>query len=352
MHIVTYQRFINSILMYSKRVIGMYRYELYNVDEINLIKKELDIHRQTLRAITKGDLLENYVKYKDDVYDLKIKLFELKGEMKAMENEYYEKTLNNEIEVGNLYTQVEEINNSVNHMKQEINNLTYMLTQVMHTELLEKMEGILNKQDTNLIELKKGVEDIKQEMINLKGDSQSKNKRNVKHASEYKRLQQMLQSPNIEQTASQMNLLRQHSYPSTTKRETIQPGIHSNNETISMNKRKKTVRHSQYDLNKNTITKSITPKKDQDEKDEAKFHAPDESLKSYNDTTNFTNEHPLQENNAEENQIRNKEAEDIVKNNVESTELEMENKDNLNRQQSEVNKKSDLTSFFSFFRRS
>ncbi|NBJ71653.1 MULTISPECIES: hypothetical protein, partial [Clostridia] len=261
----------------------MYRYELFNVDEINQLKNELELHRRTLHAITNEGLLQNYIKAKDDNYDLKVQLFQLKGEIKAMENEYYEKELDTEMELTSLNSQIEETNDSVDQMKQELAKITYTMEQLMEamqSEVVEKVNTMLNSQHINALELKQEFETMKQAFLKLKEESQARSKNNVANRSEFRRMQNMLQSSNIQQPAAS-NRIRQPSSPSFTRREAHHQGGYSsqaNTETISFSKGNKQFRQSIHDQTRNVGKNTITPKKKHGNTKKPRHHTQDKFL--------------------------------------------------------------------------
>ncbi|AUJ23772.1 hypothetical protein [Virgibacillus dokdonensis] len=251
----------------------MHRYELYNVNDIDKLKKELNAYKETMRTVTEGKLVEDYLKTKDDFYDLKMKIFKLKGEMKAMENKFQEEFLKYQMEEEHLANQQVSILNTLERLDQQTEIIKHQLEQVSFAELFKKIDQLLKTHNEKSEEQIKELESLKEEILQIKEimkteeSTTSKNKRST-HKSEYRQLQSLLQYPNqVEQQSiskkknNQVN--RQH-YSRTKSNHGNSYNPHhydtKNSGTISMNKAKKTFLNSQYELNKNIVTRTATPK--------------------------------------------------------------------------------------------
>ncbi|API92833.1 MULTISPECIES: hypothetical protein [unclassified Virgibacillus] len=249
----------------------MYRYELYNVDDIDKLKQELHAYKQTVRMTTEGKFFEDYLKTKDDFNDLKMKIFQLEGDMKTMEKNYQEEISDYELEMQNLMIQLTSIAESVQQLKQETQLMKHQFEQLPFVDLSEKINQLLSTQHTNAKEQKIELERIKGELLQVrewvkpKVDT-AKNNLTVKK-SEYRQLQGILQSPtNVEQSFNQKknNQINKHYYShtktNTKKSYYTHPTERTESDTISNNKAKKVFRHPKYELNKNIITRTAAPK--------------------------------------------------------------------------------------------
>ncbi|WP_121638999.1 hypothetical protein [Virgibacillus sp. Bac330] len=251
----------------------MYRYELYNVEEIEKLKKEIDAYKQTMGFVTEGKLMEDYLQTKKEFYNLKMEIFKLKGEMDTMENKLQEEYLQQQLEEQRLANQQASILNTLEGLDQRSEIIKLQLEQLPLTELFEKIDQFLKVQNEKSEAQKKELESLKEEMIQIKelmktqDSTTSKNKRSI-HKSEYKQLHSLLQYPNqVEQqsvTKKKNNQVsRQHHSLAKSNRDKTYYSQHydtKDSETISMNKAKKTFLHSQYKLNKNIVTRTATPK--------------------------------------------------------------------------------------------
>ncbi|MEF2291292.1 hypothetical protein [Virgibacillus dokdonensis] len=301
----------------------MHRYELYNVNDIDKLKKELNAYKETMRTVTEGKLVEDYLKTKDDFYDLKMKIFKLKGEMKAMENKFQEEFLKYQMEEEHLANQQVSILNTLERLDQQTEIIKHQLEQVSFAELFKKIDQLLKTHNEKSEEQIKELESLKEEILQIKEimkteeSTTSKNKRST-HKSEYRQLQSLLQYPNqVEQQSiskkknNQVN--RQHYSRTKSNHGNSYNPHHYDTKisgTISMNKAKKTFLNSQYELNKNIVTRTATPKsKTQVENKEEKLDT-DNTTPTYENANPHSDELKL-ENNVEK-QVQDIELENSV----------------------------------------
>lgn len=251
----------------------MYRYELYNVEDIEKLKQEIDAYKQTMEFITEGKLIEDYLQTKNDFYTLKMEIFKLKGELNKMENKLQEEYLQQQLEEQRLANQQASILNTLEGLDQRSEIIKLQLEQLPLTELFEKIDKFLQAQNEKSDAQKKELESLKEEMIQIKelmktqDSTTSKNNRST-HKSEYRQLHNLLQYPNqVEQQSvskkKNNQVSRQHHSLAKSNRDKTYYSQYSDTKdsgTISMNKAKKTFLHSQYKLNKNIVTRTATPK--------------------------------------------------------------------------------------------
>lgn len=341
----------------------MYRYELYNVDDIDQLKKELDAYKQTVKTMTEGNLFEDYFKTKDDFYDLKMKIFELEGDMKAMENNYREEISNHQMEEQHLANQLTSITGFLQQLRQDAQLIKQQFEQLPFVEISEKINQLISNQNTNAMEQKIELEHLKEEISQIKEllkpkeDNTAKNNRSAKR-SDYKQLQGILQFPNnVEQPLNKKknNQVNKQHYSHTKSNNEKSYYTHANSqesETISMSKAKKTYRNAQYELNKNIITRTVTPKNKSQEQKEESLDT-DSTLPTTEDTTPVVNNNLTIENNITEENIPSTEIEEEpIESITESSEEKPIEPTKSNSEQSdESTKKSDFTSLLSIFKR-
>lgn len=342
----------------------MYRYELYNVDDIDRLKKELDSYKQTVRTVTEGKLIKDYLKTKDDFYDLKMEIFKLKGEMKAMENNYQEKIYNHQMEEQYLTKQLTSITSSLQQLNQKVQMIKNQFEQLPFNDLSEKINQLINTQNTKSEEQKKELENVIEEISQIKRlmktkeeDTTAKNSRSVKR-SEYKQLQSILQFPNnVEQSLNKKknNQVNRQKYSFTKPNNENSYCVHhydsQDSETISMSKAKKTFRNAQYEINKNIITRTATPNNKSQDESKMESLDTDNTLISYEDHTPTENDSSSFENNVEEEKAPNLEIEETLENNTESIDNQLDATNSNSEHLEESNKKPDFTSFLSLFKR-
>ncbi|SHH11576.1 hypothetical protein [Virgibacillus chiguensis] len=319
----------------------MYRYELYNVEEIEKLKKELNAYKKTMGIVTERKLLEDYLRTKEDFYNLKMEIFKLKGEMEAMENNFQEEYLKQQLEEQRLVNQQASILNTLEGLDQRSEMIKLQLEQLPLTELFEKIDQFLKVQNEKSEEQRKELESLKEEMIQIKelmkkpGSATSKNKRST-HKSEYKQLHSLLQYPNqVEQQSvskkKNNQVSRQHHSLAKSNQEKpyyAQQYDTKDSGTISMNTAKKTFLNSQYELNKNIIIRTATPKSKSQVKNKEESQDTDHKLE--NNIDNYPQE-PISDNTA-----NNKSQDAISNTNVDNQDQDAADDINVDNQDQDV----------------
>ncbi|MGJ9458033.1 hypothetical protein [Oceanobacillus sp. CF4.6] len=371
----------------------MHRYKLYNSDDVEKLQRELDIYKYTLETVKSRDGVNGYLKTKSDFNDLQLKYSKLKGEMKIMEENHQRSVTEYELEKQFLSTRMNTVSESISQMEQDMNWIMDRMEQMRFTELLEKMNQVMSKQDDHLIETKIKIERLNEEILQFKKYMGSNvptpepaKEPLAPKKSEYRQLQNMLQSPNyVEQAGTKKKnnmtntqisrrpmLNNQTPYPTNTS------GSVQN--TTSMNQGKKTFRNSQYELNKNTVTR-ITTKKSNQGKKKAKSNVDENPLMTANDNTPpLTNDNTSMEKNVEETKVPDVNIEKHSETNIElpnkqeeefktftrylskeatdnqivaaEKEEQSDGQDIDNDQESQLGKKMEFSSLFSIFRKS
>lgn len=123
----------------------MYQYKLYNTGEIEKLKQDLEVYKQMLVTIKSSDSVDKYLQLQHELNELRLKFSKLKGEMKAMEESYQEKLAEHERQDQKLFTKIQTINDSLNHLKQDVTFIKDEVEEMRVTELLEKINLVVNK---------------------------------------------------------------------------------------------------------------------------------------------------------------------------------------------------------------
>ncbi|WP_430788248.1 hypothetical protein VBD025_00450 [Virgibacillus flavescens] len=375
----------------------MSRYKLYYADDIEELKLTLEVYKHTLETIKKDEVVEDILKMKRAFYDLNLKLSKLKGEMKIMEENHHEKITEYEHEKQNLSVRIKTVNNSLSQLKQDVNKIMDMVEQMRSTELHEKMNHVISKQDASLIEEKSEIDKLKEEILFLKEHIQPNTSTNYEttghpslptipiqdavrqptppRQSEYRRLQNMIQSSGqIEQATSKKksNMInRPNPSKSNSSKQRSHPVDFSGDVQLNvpMSKGKKSFRHADYDLNKNIITS--TNKESKKKVENTNEQTPSLTADEVNPPIP-TDEHPVEENQADQVEIipeaateQPKEPEraqssykkffqyltNETKDNNPAGNTEDPNNNNDDHQHDESNRKTEFSSLFSIFRK-
>ncbi|GAB2543496.1 hypothetical protein [Gracilibacillus alcaliphilus] len=333
----------------------MYRYELYSIEDIENLKKELNTYKQTIKTITDGNLLEDYLKTKDDFYHLKIRLLELEGDMKAMENNYQEEISNHQMEERHLASQFSAITASLQQLKQDGQLIKNKLEQLPWVELSEKINQLISDQQITAMEQKKELESLKGEIAQITEWMRMKEERAQNNLSpkrsEYKQLQGMLQPSNhVEQSLNKKNnqVNRQH-YSRTKITNEKSYYTDPQQEQKLQNREKGKIRNAPYDLNRNIIIRKETPKSKSESKEAPRDT--NHTLPNEEETISVQNNHLSHGNNITDEQIPSMDIEKTLTDDPESTEKLIESANSNTEHTDNLNKKSELSSFLSLFKK-
>ncbi|WP_087972257.1 hypothetical protein [Oceanobacillus rekensis] len=293
----------------------MQRYKLYNSDDVEKLQRELDIYKYTLETVKSQDGVNGYLKTKSDFNDLQLKYSKLKGEMKIMEENHQRRVTEYELEKQFLSTRMNTVSESVSQLKQDMNWMMDRMEQIRFTELLEKMNQVMNKQDDHLIETKIKIERLKEEILQLKEYIESDvptpepaKEPPAPKKSEYRQLQNMLRSPSyIEEASSKKKNMTtrqnfRHPLPSS---QTIHPTNASNHVQDSaavMNMERNAFPHY-LELNKNIIIRPKATKNKQEEK-KAESNIDKSPSITVNNNTPPLHEESSMKKNVEENPVK------------------------------------------------
>lgn len=178
-----------------------------------------------------------------------------------MEESYQEKLAEHERQDQKLFTKIQTINDSLNHLKQDVTFIKDEVEEMRVTELLEKINLVVNKTDDNLTRVKNQIDTQKEELLQSK-----EHKKPTPRTSEYRRLQNMLQSfNNANRVSNQLNnsmttnkTFRQS--PSKSQKAFRKSPLGDSQNTVSMSDETKAFRGFPSKFNKNIITRTSTSK--------------------------------------------------------------------------------------------
>ncbi|MEC5424237.1 hypothetical protein QGM71_12120 [Virgibacillus sp. C22-A2] len=181
-----------------------------------------------------------------------------------MEEEFYQE------ELSEYEKQVEEIHtilDTLNQLKQDVDYIKDEVEEMRVKELLEKMNLMMDKTDEHLIKVENEINSQKEDYLQLKDlMNQDVLKKKAPRPSEYRRLQNMLQSYNNmglspNQPNSSMAANRMYRQP-TSLNHSRRNGTFSNGQPpVPRSNVTKTFRNPQQELNKNIITRSSSSRK-------------------------------------------------------------------------------------------
>ncbi|MEC5424240.1 hypothetical protein QGM71_12135 [Virgibacillus sp. C22-A2] len=245
----------------------MYQYKLYNSREIDKLKEDLEVYKQTLVTMESSNLLDKYLQLQRELYEIKLKFSKFKGEMKTMEESYQEKIAEYERQDQRNSIQTQTINDSLNQLKQDVTSIKGEMKEIRVTELLEKMKLVSNRMDNSLAIGKSQIDTQKKELLQSKEHIKTNPPiKTVPKTSEYKRLQNMLYSlTNENQAPSQFNSRTTpnkmaRKLPTSNQTSTRSRQFGGVRNTLSTSNGKNTLQRFPYELNKNIITRTSKPK--------------------------------------------------------------------------------------------
>src|SRR5690606_12717290 len=148
---------------------------------------------------------EKYMKAKSEVYSLKYDLLKQEGDINKMKEFFREAIEKYEKAELDLSAQIQAVNDSLNQLKEDVHWIKNQVDQIDVTEFIEKKNDITNQHVNNVYNEKSEIDLLKEEVSKLKElMTQNNNKKeetvNHPHASnqsEYRRLQNMLQSSHL-----------------------------------------------------------------------------------------------------------------------------------------------------------
>ena len=271
----------------------MYRFHLYNADEINKLKQELNTYKKVMKTMEADDLIEDLVKTNADYCDLIEEIIKLKGEMKMMEESYQKKIVDYDNKEQDISTQIKTLDIAFVQLREDVNKIKENMDRFRVNETTEKTNEVIQKPEQG-DKAKDETDGLKSEVVQLKKEinpHNSKSNRVVSGStpriSEFRQLKNMLQStdyPELTQNKQENKLIKNQTFqkPLITgkkKRNVKLQQITSQDIPLITNE-KKYYRHSQYGINKNIITRVTTSK--YKEKEEHKVGSKEKSGKENN----------------------------------------------------------------------
>ncbi|WP_085508445.1 hypothetical protein [Thalassobacillus devorans] len=237
----------------------MYKYKLYSTDDIERLKHQLMVYEQTLNVVKKGEAVDDYLLIKHEFNETHSKLIRLEGEMKSMEDKYQRQLANFEEREENFADYMQNVNNMMSQLKEDISKVIDKVDQLNINELIEKINTVIYSQNSHFRESIREIDRLKDDIAQIQDqvviNQENNQKAHNPRKSEYRQLQNMLQSyRNVEQLSQSFS--RQNSSFTRTSSQKHQSNIPSTGgqNTLSRGKSKRrTFQQSQNELNKNII---------------------------------------------------------------------------------------------------
>ncbi|MDX8046613.1 hypothetical protein SH601_11530 [Gracilibacillus sp. S3-1-1] len=232
----------------------MYQYKLYNNEEIEKMNRDLNRYKKALQDWQNTDT-NHYLKAREEVEEINREFVKYKGEMKVMEDTYQKKIENYEQKEQKIATQIHAINHSIQQLKKDVHSIQEEVKELRITELLEKMEQLVEHTDTETQAVKKEIVNQQENYTQMKEQPKTEvaQQPTSRRMSEYRRLQNMLK------TATPKNQQMPPATNTTINRQTIN-NHQANPNMVTMQNGKKTYHNPKYELNKNIIVRKKTGK--------------------------------------------------------------------------------------------
>src|SRR5690625_7603233 len=124
----------------------MYRFHLYNADEINKLKQELNTYKKVMKTMEADDLIEDLVKTNADYCDLIEEIIKLKGEMKMMEESYQKKIVDYDNKEQDISTQIKTLDIAFVQLREDVNKIKENMDRFRVNEKTKKTNEVIKKQ--------------------------------------------------------------------------------------------------------------------------------------------------------------------------------------------------------------
>lgn len=244
----------------------MYRFQLYDSEDIQKLKKEIDVYRNILEAMNLDHLYEQLDTLKSNNEILVEKMINLKGDIQKMNEKYELQKTNFENKERNLTEHISTLDTALIELKQDVNIMMNKIDNLQLKDIIAKVDKLMEKQNKDL-EVKKEMEEIKTEILQMKEQLKEKEELLKQHTppqrtSEYRRLQNMLQTQNSVISSNtiqnERNPTRKPSFFSqiSSNRQKMIMSYRNQENITDMNDDKKT--SHPLGLNKNIITRIKT----------------------------------------------------------------------------------------------
>lgn len=142
-------------------------------DNFEELKQKLVVYKQTLETMKSGNVVEDYLMMKNECYNLIKQVSQLENNMETVKNNHDDEITNITQQVDMLAKKVKSIDLSIEQVKQDVKTLTDKVNSLNLGKLILKMEKLLGNGDSLAMfieEEKKGLEVLKDELIELKSD--------------------------------------------------------------------------------------------------------------------------------------------------------------------------------------
>ena len=152
----------------------MYRFQLYDSEDIQKLIKEKDIYKNIIESRNIDQLLEELIALKSNNEDLIEKIINLKGDIHKMNEKYEKQKAEFENKERNLSEQIHTIDSSLIELKHEVSKMMDKIDHLQLKELMTKVNQLIEKQEKNF-ETNKELEEIKNELLQMKEEIKHKN---------------------------------------------------------------------------------------------------------------------------------------------------------------------------------
>ncbi|UOQ45223.1 hypothetical protein MUN89_04545 [Halobacillus salinarum] len=185
----------------------MTQYQLYNRLDVDNLKEQLEKYKEALHSVKTGELPVDYLMAKEELYQLNGKLVHLEGVMKKMDEQHHQDRTDYEQQAEMVVSQLESVNDSVNHLQRDINLMKAKVDRFRFNDLLNKMDHLIEMQHSTIEENRSEIERLNEQILEMKNEWQAGKEEQryqepqyapPRRRSEYRQLQSMLQSSHIE----------------------------------------------------------------------------------------------------------------------------------------------------------
>ena len=132
----------------------MYRFQLYDSEDIQKLKKEIDVYRNILEAMNLDHLYEQLDTLKSNNEILVEKMINLKGDIQKMNEKYELQKTNFENKERNLTEHISTLDTALIELKQDVNIMMNKIDNLQLKDIIAKVDKLMEKQNKDL-EVKK-----------------------------------------------------------------------------------------------------------------------------------------------------------------------------------------------------
>ncbi|WP_173918944.1 hypothetical protein [Halobacillus sp. Marseille-Q1614] len=277
----------------------MHQYKLYNIKDIEQLKRKLAIYEQAIETKDHSPILDYQPKEKDDSTPSNAQHLKSKGDMKVMEENFEKRMAEYRKEDSDLSDRVDEISATVRELKQDIYRMLDKLDLNQINRLADKVSEINQNQYIERRQINSITEQITelQEQISPL-NSHAKQQAPAPRQSEYRQLQNMLQSsrysgqdpvqryPNMPERQNFSYVRNRNNSSRATPPSAMENTLHKGN-----TQKRRTFQQNPSQVNKNIITSKNQSGKKKAEPEEEFSHKPFSSVAD--DAPSTINKEPL-----------------------------------------------------------